>query len=51
MGAAVDVTGDTHSGDDRGTSMAATLAVARAPVQTFTYSWARVAAAPPPGAA
>jgi len=51
MGAAVDVTGDTHSGDDRGTSMAATLAVAGAPVQTFTYSWAQVAAAPPPGAA
>ena len=51
MGAAVDVTGDTHRGDDRGTSMAVTLAVAGAPVQTFTYSWAQVAAAPPSGAA
>jgi hypothetical protein len=51
MGAAVDVTGDTHRGDDGGTSMAVTLAVAGAPVRTFTYSWAQVAAAPPSGAA
>ena len=32
MGAAVDMTGDTHRGDDGGTSMAVTLAVAGAPV-------------------
>ena len=32
MGAAVDITGDTHSGDNGGTSMAVTLAVADAPV-------------------
>ena len=51
MGAAIDMTGDTHSGDDRGTSMAVTLAVASAPVQTFTYSWAQVVAALPSGAA
>jgi hypothetical protein len=51
MGAAVDTSGDTHRGDDRGTSMAVTLAVAGAPVQTFTYSWAQVVAALPSGAA
>jgi hypothetical protein len=51
MGAAIDVTGDTHRGDDRGTSMAVTLAVASAPVQTFTYSWAQATAGLPPGAA
>jgi len=51
MGAAIDMTGDTHRGDDRGTSMAVTLAVAGAPVQTFTYSWAQVTAVLPPGAA
>ena len=51
MGAAVDMTGDTHRGDDRGTSMAVTLAVAGAPVQTFTFSWAQVVAALPSGAA
>jgi hypothetical protein len=50
MGAAVDMTGDTHRGDDRGTSMAVTLAVASAPVQTFSYGWAQVAAALPSGA-
>ena len=51
MGAAVDTVGDTHSGDSGGTSMAVTLAVADAPVHTFTYSWAQVVAALPPGAA
>jgi hypothetical protein len=51
MGAAVDTSGDTHRGDDQGTSMAVTLAVAGAPVQTFTYSWAQVVAALPSGAA
>ena len=33
-------TGDTHSGDKGGTSMAVTLAVAGAPAHAFTYSWA-----------
>ena len=51
MGAAIDTTGDTHSGDNRGTSMAVTLAVASVPVQAFTYSWAQVVAALPGGAA
>ncbi|MGO9854688.1 MAG: hypothetical protein ACLPYY_06585 [Acidimicrobiales bacterium] len=50
MGAAVDPTGDTHNGDGGGTSMAVTLAVATAPVRSFTYSWAQVLAALPPGA-
>jgi hypothetical protein len=48
---AIDTTGDTHSGDNRGTSMAVTLAVASVPVQAFTYSWAQVVAALPGGAA
>jgi hypothetical protein len=51
MGAAVDTTGDTHRGDDRGTSMAVTLAVASAPVLTFAYDWAQVGAARRAGAA
>ncbi len=50
MGAAVDTMGDNHEGDRGGTSMAVTLAVAGAPVHTFTYSWAQVVAALPPGA-
>ena len=50
MGAAVDPTGDTHRGDGGGTSMAVTLAVATAPLRSFTYSWAQVLAALPPGA-
>ena len=51
MGAAIDMMGDTHSGDGGGTSMAVTLAVAGAPVHSFTYSWAQVVAALPPEAA
>ena len=51
MGAAADTMADTHGGDRGGTSMAVTLAVASAPVHTFTYSWAQVVAALPPGAA
>ncbi len=51
MGAAVDMVGDTHKGDTGGTSMAVTLAVASVPVRTFTYSWAQVVAAMPPGGA
>ncbi len=51
MGAAIDMMGDTHHGDGGGTSMAVTLAVAGAPVHSFTYSWAQVDAALPPGAA
>jgi hypothetical protein len=49
MGAAVATTGDTHRGDKGGTSMAVTLAVAGAPAQAFTYSWAQVSALLPPG--
>jgi hypothetical protein len=48
MGAAVNATGDTHSGDSGGTSMAVTLAVADAPVRTFTYGWAQALAELPP---
>jgi hypothetical protein len=47
MGAAIDVRGDTHTGDGGGTSMAVTLAVANVPVHTFTYSWTQVVAALP----
>ena len=49
MGAALDPRGDTHDGDGGGTSMAVTLAVATAPVRSFTYSWAQVLAALPAG--
>jgi hypothetical protein len=49
MGAAITMAGDTHSGDKGGTSMAVTLAVADAPEGSFTYTWAQVAAALPPG--
>ncbi len=49
MGAALDATGDTHRGDSGGTSMAVTLTVADAPARSFTYSWAQVVAAMPPG--
>jgi hypothetical protein len=45
MGAAISMNDDTHSGDQGGTSMAVTLAVADTPVTTFTYSWAQVARA------
>jgi hypothetical protein len=48
MGAAVNATGDTHPGDSGGTSMAVTLAVANAPVRTFTYGWAQALAELPP---
>jgi hypothetical protein len=51
MGAALDMSGDNHNGDRGGTSMAITLAVAGAPVHSFTYSWAQVVAALPPGTA
>ncbi len=42
MGAALDTTSDTHSGDNGGTSMAVTLAVAVAPVSALTYRWSQV---------
>ena len=48
MGAAISMNDDTHSGDKGGTSMAVTLAVADAPVTTFTYSWAQVVPTLPP---
>ncbi len=47
MGAAVNTTGDTHTGDHGGTSMAVTLAVAGAPAGSYTYSWTQVLAATP----
>ena len=48
MGAAIDTTGDHHSGDNAGTSMAVTLAVAGAPVRSLLYSWSQVLADLPP---
>jgi hypothetical protein len=51
MGAALSMNDDTHSGDEGGTSMAVTLAVADAPVTTFTYSWAQVVPTLPPSTA
>ncbi len=50
MGAAVDASSDTHSGDSGGTSMAVTLAVADAPARSFTYSWSQARAGLQPGA-
>jgi hypothetical protein len=51
MGAALNATSDTHSGDDGGTSMAVTLAVADTPVQVLAYSWNQVLPTlPAPGA-
>ena len=50
MGAAIDMNGDSHRGDDRGTSMAVTLAVASAPVRTFAFSWVQTVGALPSGA-
>jgi len=47
MGAAVDTSGDTHSGDNRGTSMTITLAVAGAPTTPYTYSWEQAVAGSP----
>jgi hypothetical protein len=47
MGAALNATGDNHQGDNRGTSMAVTLAVAVAPARSLAYSWAQVLAALP----
>jgi hypothetical protein len=50
MGAAVNTGSDTHSGDNGGTSMAVTLAVASAPVHSFTYRWSQVVTTlPDPG--
>jgi hypothetical protein len=51
MGAAISMNNDTHSGDQGGTSMAVTLAVADAPVTAFTYSWAQVVPTLPPSTA
>lgn len=47
MGAAIDTTGDNHDGDNGGTSMAVTLAVAGAPAHALIYSWNQVLAALP----
>jgi hypothetical protein len=51
MGAAISMNDDTHSGDQGGTSMAVTLAVADAPVTAFTFSWAQVVPTLPPSTA
>jgi hypothetical protein len=48
MGAAIDTTGDHHSGDNGGTSMAVTLAVAGSPAKSLLYKWSQVLAALPP---
>jgi hypothetical protein len=42
MGAAIDAMGDHHSGDNGGTSMAVTLAVAGAPAHSLLYTWSQV---------
>ncbi len=47
MGAAIDTMGDNHSGDNGGTSMAVTLAVAGAPAHSLLFSWSQVLAALP----
>ncbi len=47
MGAAVNTTSDNHGGDNGGTSMAVTLAVAGAPARALAYSWTQVVAALP----
>jgi hypothetical protein len=39
MGAAIDTTGDNHNGDNGGTSMAVTMAVAGAPARSLIYTW------------
>jgi len=49
MGAALALHGDNNRGDVGGTSMAVTLAVADAPVSSYTYTWAQALAAMPPG--
>jgi hypothetical protein len=47
MGAAMDATGDHHRGDNGGTSMAVTLAVAGEPARSLLYTWSQVLAALP----
>ena len=49
MGAALALHGDNNRGDVGGTSMAVTLAVADAPVSSYTYTWAQALAAMPKG--
>ncbi len=49
MGAAVNTTSDNHGGDNGGTSMAVTLAVAGAPARALAYSWTQVVATLPAG--
>jgi hypothetical protein len=56
MGAAIDATGDHHTGDNGGTSMAVTLAVSGAPAHALLYTWNQALAELPtsagvPGAA
>ncbi|HWD56498.1 MAG TPA: hypothetical protein VG346_15345 [Acidimicrobiales bacterium] len=47
MGAALDATGDHHEGDNGGTSMAVTMAVAGAPARALFYAWSQALAALP----
>ncbi len=47
MGAALNATGDKHDGDNGGTSMAVTMAVAGAPARALTYTWTEALAALP----
>ncbi len=47
MGAALNPTGDTSSGDENGTSMAVTMAVAATPPKDLLFTWAQVEASLP----
>ncbi len=49
MGAAVDASSDTHSGDVGGTSMAVTLAAAGTPPKSYILTWSQVVATLPAG--
>jgi hypothetical protein len=49
MGAALAKASDTHEGDVGGTSMAVTLAASAVPPPSYTFTWAQVLAALPPG--
>ncbi len=49
MGAAVDSSSDTHSGDVGGTSMAVTLAAAGTPPKSYIITWSQIVATLPAG--
>jgi hypothetical protein len=50
MGAALKARGDTHQGDNGGTSMAVSLAVARSTPSAYVFTWDQVLAQLPGGA-